>query len=65
MDCCPKCGGTSGHEHVLVVHYTMAGNWGEVAITTGEEWSEKPRKTVKCIDCNCRVPFHEAQGCVR
>lgn len=59
---CPKCGGTSGHEHVLVVHYTVVNMWGESAETTGYEWSPPPPKTVRCIDCGARVEFYAAQG---
>ena len=61
MDCCPKCGGKSGHEHVLVVHYTMGGAWGSSPETTGDEWSSPAPKTVRCIDCGARVPFLLAQ----
>lgn len=62
MDKCPHCGGDSGHRHVLVVHYVMGGPWGQDATTTGDEWSRRRPKTVRCFDCNRRVKFEEACG---
>ena len=62
MKVCPKCGGDSGHEHVLVIHNTMTGSWGDGAEATSDCRYKNAPKTVKCIDCGCRVPYAKAMG---
>jgi hypothetical protein len=60
--CCPKCGGTNGHESVLVVAYDINGAWGRPEETTGSERVVHSARVVRCIDCGGRVRREIAEG---
>lgn len=61
-DCCPKCGGSSGYEGVLVMRYSMVGSWGEAWQTSGDDRAIYRSASVRCVDCGCRVPIEKADG---
>lgn len=51
--CCPKCGGTTGHEHVMTESHEMHGAWGEMA-SAGDSGINVRRSLVTCLDCGAR-----------
>jgi hypothetical protein len=55
---CPKCGGTTGHEHILTESHLMHGPWGESA-EAGDSGIEPKRSMVRCCDCGAKFN-HEA-----
>jgi hypothetical protein len=55
--CCPKCGGTSGHEHILTEQHLMSGDWGTPAESGDSgvtDHLKASRSLVRCIDCGAR-----------
>lgn len=61
LTACPKCGGTTGYETTLVMTHTMGGGWG-ARWESGEDHCTRYPKTVRCADCNRRVPLLAATG---
>lgn len=50
LKACPRCSGTSGHEHVLTEQHMMQGVWGEPA-EAGDSGRNVRRSLVRCLDC--------------
>lgn len=56
--CCPKCGGATGHKHILTESHAMNGRWGEPA-EAGDSGTSPKRSLVACLDCGAKFK-HEA-----
>lgn len=58
---CPKCGGSTGHEHVMTESHVMIGLWGSSAQAVDSGGHVRPviRSFVQCLDCGVKFK-HEA-----
>jgi len=54
--CCPRCGGTTGHQHVMTESHKMFGRWGESAESLDSGGHVRPvvRSLVVCADCGAK-----------
>ena len=61
VNCCPKCGGSSGYEFKRVIRHTYSGTWAvpESSMDEQEYVVEDERVsqdlTVLCLDCGKRI----------
>lgn len=56
VECCPKCGGTSGYSYRMTTVYQMfVDGWGADALTDNDGGEDCTVGLATCMDCGARM----------